>query len=388
MATNTLTSKFITWYFNELQESSFFKTLRFVKENSPWHREENVAIHTNMVVTEFLARNEIEKVNTLLPLLACVFHDFGKPTALINKHTEERGDYVAFPGHEGKSARLWEHYACKNWKTLVDIFGLDPIDIYRVSWLIEQHLPYGLKNPEKLRRLKLTTKALYFDTRALTSVLKADAYGRISDDRDKKLERVDDWCSMFLTLAESEADTQLLLNAYPTSDRTIMFKKESDEQPTLIIPIAPSGAGKSTTFEQTKEELDGPLHSFSMDELRLKWYSEDYAEAFKLSCDDSTFENKVKAEFSDLIAKGENIYVDNTNLSKKRRAFYVNAGRQHGYYIAAVLFPSTITQVKERQESRDDKTVPETVAYNQYMSLQLPQFGEFDAVRVVDSNMT
>ena len=50
--------------------------------NSPWHRENTIGIHTDMVVSHYLANspNEWDK-QEVLGAFACAFHDVGKPRA-------------------------------------------------------------------------------------------------------------------------------------------------------------------------------------------------------------------------------------------------------------------------------------------------------------------
>lgn len=158
---------------------------------------------------------------------------------------------------------------------------------------------------------------------------------------------------------------------------------------TLYMPIAPSGAGKSTFFRKLKTEGDvtSGLHPgmdigiFSLDDLRHRWYdSKDYARAFLLSTEDKQFEQKANKEYLEVLSQHEYVYVDNTNLSKKRRRFYLDEAKRRGFKTVAILFPIALDTLLERQHTRGDKNVPAEAVRRQYMSLQLPSFGEFDEV--------
>ena len=76
-------SRFIEFYFNELQTHPIFQEMNSLAEESPWHREDSIGIHTNMVVSEFISRSPAnwERVD-MVGALACAFHDFGKPKAM------------------------------------------------------------------------------------------------------------------------------------------------------------------------------------------------------------------------------------------------------------------------------------------------------------------
>ena len=134
---------FITWYNQVFKVSYLYEAMEQTVEGSPWHRERNVGVHTDMVVSQYLTRSDIfDKIGAL----ACAFHDVGKPNSMTQKFREDRGTYNAFNGHEQVSARLWEQYAVANWKTLVETFGLVSHDIYKIAVLIEHHVPWGMRD--------------------------------------------------------------------------------------------------------------------------------------------------------------------------------------------------------------------------------------------------
>lgn len=371
MNNNELCAKFITWYFNDFCQSELFLRMNSLAENSPWHRETSIGIHTNMVVANYIGMVEHEwwLRDELVGALAAAFHDVGKPVAAEKNGIQfkpERGEYLSFTNHELISARLWEDYASKNWKKLVNLFDLTPYDIYTIGWMIEYHTSaWKIKNKEKRRYLMLTSM-LASEPRIFINLLEADAYGRISDGATQKRESLKDW----------------IRNFYDELPREIPDDPDED-QSILIIPIGPSGCGKSTY----RTTLDSTYECFSLDDLRLNWYSNDYAEAFRLSCEDKEFNKKSQNTFLQLIKTGTNVYVDNTNTSKKRRAWYINEARRKGYHIKAILFPCSVETVVSRQNTRPDKNVPEEAVIRQYNGLQLPQYGEFDSIDVVGDNL-
>ena len=155
--TTSTNQSFVTWYFNVFTQTPLFETMNQCVEGSKWHREKNVGVHTNMVVGEYLSRVEgAWSKPDLLGAIACAFHDTGKPVARQEKFSEERGQYFSFSGHEIASARLWEDWAATNWSTVSPVLGLEVDDIFRVSWMIEHHRPWGLKHADKRRNLFLT----------------------------------------------------------------------------------------------------------------------------------------------------------------------------------------------------------------------------------------
>lgn len=368
---NNYKSEFITWYFNEFPETALFRGMSNVTEDSPHHREADVGTHTNMVMGQFLTmtNNSADAWFDLIGAFACAFHDVGKPHAMEVVFSEERGEYRRFRGHELLSARLWEDWAVANWTMLKDRFGFEPHDIYRVGWIVENHLPWGIKKPAKRRVLALTVGHICGYAEPFNVVLKADTWGRISDDQIEKRTTVEAWCNDFDVLVNS--------TKYDTP-------KYDADVPNMYMLIGASGSGKSTYMT----EFGWNIITYSWDSLRLEWYDkDDYANAFKLACEDKEFMNKAHKAFEEQLATGKDVAVDNVNTSKKRRANYIQKARQYGYNCVAVLFPVELQTILDRQESRVDKSVPAGSVERQYMSIGLPSIGEFDKVVVHAGNL-
>lgn len=354
----------IQWYHNEFKTLDLWKDMVDTTEDSPWHREVNVGIHTDMVVSQYLARtrNMEWDRSKVIGFLTVVFHDVGKPYSEITKFKEGRGNYRAYHGHEIISARLFENFICDN-TVIADRFNLDKFDIYSIAWLIEHHVPWQTTNPITRTHYAKTVYQIFREQSVVFSkILLSDTYGRISDDFDTKCESANEWVSTFNDLIEEVKD-----------DFDI-----DDDNKTVYIPIACSGTGKST-FENT---LD--IVTFSLDALRLEWYpGASYSDSFEGARNDPQFSLKANAVYMKQIKNGLDLYIDNTNLSKRRRAFYVNEARKHGYNVVAVYFPISIAELTRRQNARTDKVIPRSVFGNMYKNLQLPSFGEFDDIIIV-----
>lgn len=374
---------FITWYNNEFKTTQLYKDMADTVEGSPWHRENSVAIHTDMVVSQYISWvNKDWDINVLVGAVACAFHDTGKPSARVVKFKPERGQYNSFGGHEIISARLWEDYAVKNAERMQLLFGADSMDayydlIYKVGFVIEHHMPYE-QGSDKIQDMATTSAKLFgyvdkdgFNTQPIfQNHLMADTVGRIADDHSKKIQAVQNWIFEF--------------------DKKTFKPFRSDDvihpQKTVIVPIGPSGCGKSTLLKTLRKYHGDHIEHYSWDNLRLEWYSPDYDKAYKMSTEDSHFRARYMKVFNDLILAGKTIYVDNTNLSRKRRRPWIDAARKHGYNVIGYVFPTTSDIVISRQKTRGDKSVPADAVLGHYMSLQGPLYGEFDAINVINTN--
>jgi predicted kinase len=121
--------------------------------------------------------------------------------------------------------------------------------------------------------------------------------------------------------------------------------------------------------------------SFSFDDLRLEWYHPtDYAKAFQLSTQDRSFDAKASQRFQSMVETHEHIFIDNTNLTPKRRKIYIELAHKYDYKTIAIILNTPLETLIERQTTRGDKNVPEEAVRHQYNSMVLPTKGEFNQV--------
>jgi predicted kinase len=366
--------EFVTLYFNELRLTPHFSdTMACTIEDSPWHREQNVLVHTDMVVAQYLSMNpESWDRYILRGAFASAFHDVGKPKAEQVHETEDRGVYRKYTGHELVSARLWEEWAYENMPMLSNRFDFIPEDIYAVGWMIQSHLPFAIKKTAKREALRRTALTVLKRDEVFINCISADCWGRISDNHPQKKQDLLAWAEEY-----KQIDVE-----FPDEDTY-----SGDEAPvgTVYILVGASGCGKSTFV---RNNADGVVHS--MDQLRLDWYTPnsgdpivDYTAAFASSCEDEEFRNKVQTDFIDTLKlEPPVVYVDNTNLSAKRRNFYSIEARKRGYKVVGVIFPINRHTLVDRQETRTDKIVPIESVMQHWWNVQYPSIGEMDSVIV------
>lgn len=340
-------------------------------ENSPWHREANVWVHTEMVVEEYLKLSpEVWSREDALGAIALAFHDTGKPKAQEVVTRPDGSTYNRFKGHEKISACLWRDYLTQFPHEFQDVGIVDGL-FFPVAWMVEYHLPYDIKDSTKRANLALTLRRLDL-VDVFPNVLRADARGRISDDHDIKLARVDEWIAAFEKV-EAEETSHL-------GHKLVMFL------------IGASGSGKSTF---TKREFPKST-VFSYDALRLEWYhdpsitdeKEQYAHCFKRSTEDAKFNERAMQAFNKLLADPliDHIIVDNVNASAKSRRSLLAAARQKRWKTGAEIFVVPLHVLIERQTARGDKFLRSDIVENQFFSISVPCYGEFDFVTTITTS--
>lgn len=364
-------NEFILYYNETLRNDPLFLAMAEEVEGSPWHREANVRVHTDMVVNQMLTSYRLSEKNKILGLLSCAFHDVGKPPAMeVVKTHPTRGVYKRFKGHEILSSRLWVDYALRNFS------NMSKEDIYKIAWMIEYHLPFDIKKPDKVNNL-VSTICYYNIHNTFLDAVEADQLGRIADDPEEKIERFSAW----------KDSMQVDCNDFLDGDRIqSLHEREgliSEGKRACYVLIGPSGAGKSTFAQQFD---DCGYHS--MDTLRCDLYPSSYdssvdryKHAFRESCEDSDFRNKVTKHFISVLKDNHrNVVVDNLNLTKKSRNQYITEARRKGYAPIGVVFFNTLEEIMNRRVSRSDKYLDEDIVFKQYMRLQMPLMGEFDKI--------
>lgn len=201
-------NKFYKFFTHDFVNTLYWKDMLNVAEDSPWHRENSVAAHTNMVLGDFETIQSERQFNdkaATVARFALLFHDVGKPMARTRKESVERGVYHSYPAHEQMSAREFEDYFMTNKNMLFEEFDLDVNDAYAIQWMIEYHLPYDTKKPAKRSVMASSVNEIENHLHAkglFAAILRSDARGRISDDKLVKLEKVEAWIGEFYNLEE------------------------------------------------------------------------------------------------------------------------------------------------------------------------------------------
>lgn len=168
------------------------------------------------------------------------------------------------------------------------------------------------------------------------------------------------------------------------------------------IMVGVSGSGKSTVmwdminhfpqmWDMILKTVEQTYSIFSLDMCRLDFLDEisddpkvAYARAFDKA-------NNNKSEFNAFVDKvwkqaleSEVVFVDNTNLTKKSRARWIQDARKKGFKIVAVNVMSPLQTVLDRQATRKDKSVPAEVVRDMYMRMQEVQADEADYIMNID----
>jgi putative nucleotidyltransferase with HDIG domain len=149
--------------------------MRNTSENSIYHREENVFIHTMMVCEWYHNHAPTRTDYYYLGLFAGLLHDIAKPICRTRKENEKRGVYYSYDRHDVVGAKMAEE--------LLASYAVNEFEIMRISWMVGHHqIFWSTKdNGIKVRMAKFLREQDIFEP--FKHFMLADDFGRICEDR-------------------------------------------------------------------------------------------------------------------------------------------------------------------------------------------------------------
>lgn len=383
---------FMDWW-NDFQNSDddIIKDMIDTVEDSPYHREDNVYVHTQMVVNGYIER--VDAVRTtwyyedLQGAVACAFHDVGKPNTEEEFHSERYEKVIrTYHSHEVYSASLFMNAWCNNEFNVRSI--IEDINAFYNTWvMIAYHLPYSMNDKNKTI---LKTHMEYFGiTNVFVNVIQSDADGRTPDDKQSTIKRSEEWIKGFL-------DTD-----------TIALREDRKTNGDTKIMVGVSASGKS----QLTDSLQG-VDVFSFDGLRTAMCptADSYREIFQQFNDYFNDPDRdpmlIKERFN--VGKGKHQYgqseflqlmlknaitnaepedtlvIDNTNLSPKYRRVINMFNWKPQRFTEAIMFIRSLDELLDNEDSRNDydrrgKGIIKSMYYRYHPVL----IGEVDDVSLV-----
>lgn len=366
--------------FNLIYDTPHAGAMRNTVEDSPWHREKNTWVHSEMCLNyyfTYIAKDRTPK-QQMITALALLFHDFGKPDAEETKERKDgSGEYRSYAGHEKVSANeficVFKDY---NLMELLNKGELDITDVRSIKWMIEQHLPYGLEKAEKRKALRTSLNAtLGADEVCFYDMLLSDANGRISDDHPEKLKKVNEWITSF--------DAIIAQPRIMPSNAPIMY-----------LLVGPSGAGKTTwrnAFVKTHPEaivaceddwrVEYAKANMSADDGEMM-SKLDAAPAYDMAWNfchmdkDSKYEQFAKTKYANILKSGADIILDRTNQTRKNRRPWINSAKMQGYTVISIEFYMSVNESNARQVTRVDKFIKDSFVRKIVMNMETPWLGD------------
>jgi predicted kinase len=355
---NWIINQVVNWAI--LEQLDWAIAMQSCEQDSEWHAEGNVLIHTKMVV-EALAQvpeyQALDNEDKTILCYAALLHDVAKPQCTF----EENGRIVS-PKHAKigeKVARdlLWDmpfmmrEQIC----SLVRLHGL-PL------WSMDKSNP----------NLTVIAASLRVKNEWIYILSKADVLGRICNDQAQLLDRLEYFKELCFEnecfITEKQFHNQHSRFKYFQQDAVYpsTIFDNTDFQVIMLSGIA--GSGKDTLAAK----LNLPV--VSLDDIRQR---------LKVKPDDKNGQGKVIQEAYLLAktyaAKKQSFIWNSTNLTHELRTKLVNLLAVYNPYFKIIYIETSRQNVaKHRQES-----IPKTVLNKMYHILDMPQLTEVHEVEYI-----
>ncbi|WP_407305416.1 hypothetical protein [Acinetobacter sp.] len=186
----------------QVERTPHWKAMLKTVENTGWHREANVAVHTEMTievyVTQFFKHRTPRQ--QLMTMVGLTFHDFGKPEAEETVEVEPGVVTRRYGGHEAASAREFKYFieTHETIRMALADAGIGDDEIEAIRVMIQYHLPYNIQTAKKRMALRRRLhEVLGDDVICFYDLLRSDCAGRISDNHEEKIADVEKWIAEF-----------------------------------------------------------------------------------------------------------------------------------------------------------------------------------------------
>jgi predicted kinase len=361
-------------------------------QDGEWHSEGDVAIHTNMVLTEMydlLTQGEYGAREQNILILAALFHDYAKP--LTTREKEINGKIrITAKDHELIGASLLFNLATP--------FGLSTGDWWQVIQLVAYHqVPKMLVVKEKGRPAYSQLLRNAGSLRLLYILEMADMRGRTCSDKQEQLDLLEmfkleaedhelwilPYENVFLSQVKERCAEDEVASVYHKGLRAyeqgqiVMHEEEFSRRYTyqgkshVVIMCGISGSGKTTYMSAHFPDYE----VISLDDIRASLSKDPYDQKFSKEA-----VRIGRERLKEALRKGTNVIWDATSLRSDFRQRVAQLGRDYDAFVELVVIKTTITLAKASNRLRQ-VSVEDSVIDTQCKNFQLPSYPEVDKIR-------
>lgn len=391
-------SKFVEAFGNVIE--LLFKFEETIQD-SEWHAEGNVFIHTQHVLDEVYKLLDLEACHLTSDqkvslILAAVLHDIGKP--LVTRTREINGVMrVVAPHHEERGCSYLAHKLLElniPYHIVQQVLRLVAYH-HKPRWLV-------LHNANKNEYFHL---ARLVNTELLFYLAKADILGRSCKDQQIQCDYINlfrlfcedydlwgnenpykDWQNFFNhELAHLPIESRDAVLGYGIQDfeQGVIFTPEEaiarrysylKSFPQLVIMSGPSGSGKSTWIANHLKNYQ----KISLDDLR-----EQYCKNRSNQKNNSFILTKAKEELKHHLRNHNKVVWDATNLRQDFRSMISQLGFDYHALVTLIILHMPEKSIHQGNQTRDFQVCPQ-VLHSQIESLEWVEDSEAHRIAFVN----
>ncbi len=363
---------------DRFEDSDYARSMKETVENSPYHREANVWVHTEMVVAEYIAQSPDKwSVYDLMGAISCLFHDVGKPGSEEETRRDDGTTRRSYKGHEEYSGGIWMNIWCDNEfdvKSLID----DVYDAYNIMVMISYHLPYRM-NADKQRML-FTHLSAYQLTEIFIRMLRSDNRGRTSDQEIIDNDNIEDFIEGFTkhNIIPLQTANAWMMVGLPGSGKSRYSRIIPDQVRYSFDDIRETSFQDASTYHQAFNRFND--YDFYADK---RLHGE-----FGVSVSVTTMNGFFNAVLVNTIKESpdKTLVIDNTSLSRSGRRKMMNVARSvdPSLNFGAVFVMASVDIAYHNNCLRGDyKTLNKWVIANMNRRICPPILGEMSTVSII-----
>lgn len=385
---NIINGKYTVNHFIEMigNEFSLLKEFKNTQQDSIWHGEGDVHIHTDMVLNEVydLIANQASYLSDddkFCLVMGALLHDIAKP--LTTKESERNGRIcIIAPVHEYLGVSYLFHK--------IQNLNISKENIMKIIGLIGYHqVPKLLviKDKNKWNYMNLSNKArmdlLYF-------LEVADIKGRFCPDKKEQLEYLDLFklyseefnCfdkSYTPFISENQYVQRKGFKALINGDITMpeeaeaKFYKHKDNYAEVSVLCGLSGVGKSTYIKNNFKEH----FIISLDDIRQK-----IGKNRQDHSNEGEVVRKAKIDLKTALNAKKKIVYDATNLRRDFRDKIIGLSSDYHALTEVVLLTDTLSNIYKRDNDREYSVGKKVLDY-QHTRFEYPEHDEADKHKIV-----
>jgi predicted kinase len=353
-----------------VQEYSWLRALEGCPQDARHHAEGDVHLHTSMVVAALLALPEwadLTQTERAQLFAAALLHDVAKPACT----TRDEDGSIHSPGH----ARLGERMAREI--LAVEAAALPFRVTEGVCKLVRYHgLPlWSLEKPDPERAV--VEASLVSDTRLLAMLAEADVWGRICEDQQELLDRIE----LFRELCREKecygrprefASDHTRFRYFRKGDRCLDFEIFDDTTFEVTLLSGLPGAGKDTW---ARRHLPG-MTVLSMDQMRTEMGIDPRRNQYPVA-------RAAQERAKEYLRRRESFVWNATNLTRRIREPLVDLFYTYGARTHIVYLPTPLPRVLAQNRQRED-VVPEDAIFDLLRKQDIPDLTEAHRVSVIE----
>ena len=348
------------------REYKWFRDMANVPQDAIWHAEGNVQIHTKLVVVSLINSDEYKELSDQekhIVFTAALMHDIEKRSTTTTEEKDGRLCIVA-PRHSQRGESTTRRVLYTEIST--------PFDVREeICALVRYHGAPLWGSEDENRHKKLVNISLRCNTKLLAILAKADVLGRICQDSDELLDKIE-WfeleCQTYNCFNKpKEFKSNLGRYMFLNNNEGYVDYEPFDETKFEVHMLSGiAGSGKDHFIKENYPKL--PM--ISLDGIRREFGVKPEAKkangkVFQAAKERCKVQMRLKKDF----------VFNATNITKNMRGKWINLFEEYGgkvtIHYVEVPYHKVLAQNKNR-----DYTIPENIIEKMINKLEVPTYDE------------